>query len=95
MRLAASAYKHGITAGQIRHLVEHWWPPFPVVSARDPAVDVWLYVGEDRRGTPLEVIGVEEQDESGVWDLVIFHAMKLRPAYRRYYEEVWRWRQGG
>lgn len=65
VRLAAAAYKHGITAGQIRHLVEHWGPPFPVASARDSTVDVWLYVGEDRRGTPLEAIGVDEQDARG------------------------------
>ncbi len=90
MRFADSALKHGITEAQIRYVIEHWQPPFPVQSARDSTIEVLLFVGDDNRGRALEVVAVEEQDPQGAWDLLVFHAMRLRPTYRQYYEEVLR-----
>ena len=93
MPFADSAFKHGITEDQIRHVIEHWQPPFLIASARDPATDVLLFVGEDAAGVPLEVIAVEEQRWDGEWELVVLHAMRLRPVYRHFYEEALQWRQ--
>ena len=58
----------------------------------DPTVDHLLFVGEDDRGVPLEVIAVEVQVDEEEWELLVIHAMRLRPAYRDLYEEVLRWR---
>lgn len=89
-----SAFKHGIDADQIQHLVDHWPPPFAVASAREPGVDVHLYIGEDARGRRLEVIGRPYRDEagSGEWGLHVFHADRLRSSYQPFYEEQVRWR---
>lgn len=93
MRFARSAFKHGITEAQIRHVVEHWQPPFIVESARDSTVEVLLFVGDDQRDVPLEVIAVEEVDDNEEWELVIIHAMRLRPIFRQYYQEAIGWRR--
>ncbi len=93
MRFARSAFKHSITEEQIRHIVTHWQPPFIVESAHDPTTEELLFVGNDRRGVPLEVIAVEEVDDNEGWNLVVIHAMKLRPVFRQYYQEALGWRR--
>ncbi len=92
MRWARSAFRHGISEERSRYVVENWGPPFPVPATDDPTVDNLLFVGEDDRGVPLEVIAVEVQVDDEEWDLLVIHAMRLRPAYRDLYEEVLRWR---
>ncbi len=93
MRWAKSAFKHEIPEESSRYVIEHWAPPFVVPAANDPTVDRLLFVGEDARGVALEIIAVEEQVDDDEWDLVVIHAMRLRPAYRNLYEEALRWRQ--
>lgn len=93
MRWAKSAFKHGIARESSRYVVEHWGPPHVVPAADDPAADRLLYIGEDARGVALEVVAVEEQVDDD-WDLLVVHAMRLRPAYRGLYKEALRWRQG-
>ncbi len=97
MRFARSAFKHGITEEQIRHVVQHWQPPFPVESAHDPTLEVRLFVGDDNRGVALEVIAVDEVDDEAdgdeEWDIVVIHAMRLRPIFHRYYLEALAWRR--
>lgn len=44
-------------------------------------------VGDDAGGVPLEVLVVQVRD-----DLVVIHAMKMRPQYQGYYEEALPWR---
>ena len=94
MRFANAAFKHGITEGQIRHVVEYWQPPFSIASASAPTREVLLFVGEDRRGVRLEVIAVEEEGPHGESELLVFHAMRLQPAYGHYYQEILRWKYG-
>jgi hypothetical protein len=49
------------------------------------AVDLRLvFLGEDQRGIPIEVIAVE----TGRDLLTVIHAMELRSRYRSTYEEV-------
>jgi hypothetical protein len=46
-----------------------------------------MCLGLDQRGVPLEVTAFEGDDGQ----LMIIHAMRLRPSYRAAYEEVMRW----
>jgi len=47
-----------------------------------------IFLAPDQRGVPLEVVAFED-DEGNV---VVVHAMRLRPSYRAAFEEVMRWR---
>jgi hypothetical protein len=46
-----------------------------------------MYLSPDQRGVPLEVTTFEGDNGQ----LVVIHAMRLRPSYRTAYEEVMRW----
>lgn len=46
--------------------------------------DLVIFLGPDLNGVPLEVMGVELADGN----LVVVHAMKLRPKYRDAYQQV-------
>ena len=69
-----SAYKHGITKQSIRFCLLHFQND--IVIAYSPPKR--LFVGFDHRGTPLEIIAVEDEDNDR---LVVIHAMKLRKQF--------------
>ena len=46
-----------------------------------------VYLGPDQRGVPLEVVAFEA--DSG--EVIIIHAMRLRPGLQSTYDEVMRW----
>jgi hypothetical protein len=48
-----------------------------------------MFFGNDCDGTPLEVIAVETQERQ----LLVIHAMLLRPHLRLMYEEARRWQE--
>jgi hypothetical protein len=48
-----------------------------------------MFLGDDANGVAIEVAGVEL--EPG--DLLVVHAMKLRPAYRSRYEQALEYRK--
>lgn len=61
-------------------------PPPGYPTGRDKR---WIFLGEDREGVALEVIAVENDEAN----LLVIHAMEMRPRYRRAYAEVRRWTQ--
>lgn len=64
-----SAYRHGIRAADIRHVLRNF-----IATASDPADDdVTLFLGGDRNGALVEV-GVLDTDDGPV----IIHAMRGR-----------------
>lgn len=87
IRWARSATRHRISRTRIRHALEHCLailegdPPPEHSAARDPRL---VFLGEDSRGVPLEVIGMETNREH----LTVIHAMELPSRYRSTYEEV-------
>ena len=48
-----------------------------------------MFLGPDERGVPLEVMGIELADG----DLLVIHAMRLRPKYRDAFERVMEWHE--
>ncbi|MGH2955148.1 MAG: hypothetical protein ACRDK9_14255 [Solirubrobacterales bacterium] len=48
-----------------------------------------MYLGDDRAGSPLEVMAVELEEGR----VLVVHAMPLRERYREQYEEAKRWRR--
>ena len=71
MHIYRSARKHGVTDGDIVHVVEH-----ALVAAEDDEAKC-LYLGPDRAGNLLEVVTVMRDDG----EEVAIHAMPMRPAY--------------
>ena len=69
-----SAYKHGITNQSIRFCLLHFQNDIVIV---DPPLKR-LFVGFDHKGTPLEIIAVEDEENDR---LVVIHAMKLRKQF--------------
>jgi hypothetical protein len=84
IRFSRSATRHSIAHQRARYVVEHC--TCPLYSAGPDDADLVVFLGPDRDGVPLEVIGLELADE----DLLVIHAMKLRPTYRADYERVLR-----
>lgn len=74
MRITQSARRHGVTDEAIRHAVAN--------AIRLVAADDGLFViGADASGRLLELVA--RSTEAG--DLVVFHAMPLRPANAKRY----------
>lgn len=90
LRWARTATKHRISRPRIRFVIEHCFlvleedPPADRPGAGDTRL---VFLGNDPRGVPLEVIAVE----SGRGDLMVIHATELRARYRQAYGEVRRW----
>jgi hypothetical protein len=86
IEFAHSAEKHGISRDRSRYVLDHATQAFPVASAVDPQWEVerLLFLGDDRHGIALEVMGIE-LDDGG---LLIIHAMKMRRAYRPLYRQA-------
>jgi hypothetical protein len=83
IRFADSATRHGIARARSRYVVEHCGQAFSVPAAVDPKwqAERLLSLGDDMKGIPLEVMGIQLEDDS----LLGIHAMKLRPRYRELY----------
>jgi hypothetical protein len=86
IRYARSAFKHGITAGQIEYVVAHCGFVFDEEAPANSTIeDVRsLYLGDDANGVSIEVAGLKL--ESG--ELLAIHAMKLRARFRAQYERA-------
>jgi hypothetical protein len=87
IRWARSATKHRISKKRIRHVLEHC----RVILEEDPPVrhstvpeTRLVFLGEDPTGEVVEVIAIETSHAN----LMVIHAMRLCPRYRRTYEEV-------
>jgi len=87
LRWTRSATKHRISRRRIRFVIEHSF----LVLEEDPPADRpgegdqrLVFLGEDPRRVPLEVIAVE----TAGGHLTVIHSMKIRPRYQDVYEEV-------
>lgn len=87
LRWTRSATKHRISRKRIRFVIEHSL----LVLEEDPPADRrgegdhrFVFLGEDPRRVPLEVIAVE----AAGGHLIVLHAMELRPRYQDVHEEV-------
>jgi len=69
-----SAYKHGITKQSILFCLLHFLND--IVMGDPPPKR--LFVGFDHRGTLLEIIAIEDEEQDR---LVVIHAMKLRKQF--------------
>lgn len=90
LRWARAATKHRISRKRTRFVVEDSFLIFeqdPPPGRRGRAAQRLVFLGEDPRRIPLEVIAVEV----GEGNLLVIHAMELRLRYRKAYEEVRRW----
>jgi hypothetical protein len=76
-----SASKHGIDQARIRRRCP-LYPPEPTPDDHD----LVLFLGPDQSGVPLEVVAVELADG----DLLVIHAMRMRPRYADDYVRVMR-----
>jgi hypothetical protein len=87
IRFAPSAARHGIAPERAQYVVEHC--PAPLYSPEPDEEDLVIYLGPDERGVPLEVMAIELADG----DLLVIHAMHLRPKYRDAFERVMEWHE--
>ena len=87
IRWARSATKHRVARARSRFVVEHCGLVFRVPPPKGQVDERLLFLGDDRDGIALEVMGVELAE-----GLLVIHAMGLRPRYRSQYEEAKRWR---
>lgn len=83
LRFARSATRHQVSRDRSAYVIEHCGLPFEGVE--DSAAT--LFLGDDWNGVPVEVGAVERGDE-----LLVVHAMRLRPKFRAMYEEALPWR---
>lgn len=77
-----SARRHGISDERILYVVRTCPRPIEHPTKEDQI----LFLGHDRQGVPLEVVAVEDADRR----LAVFHAMRMRPGYRKAFEELMR-----
>ena len=82
IRFTQSATQHGVGHERSRYVVEHCACPLYPPNADEE--DLVVFLGPDRHGVALEVIGVELADG----DVLVIHAMKLRRRYLDDYARV-------
>ena len=90
IRFAGSARRHRVARSRVLYVIEHCGLRFevaPPAGAPDGQTVRLVYLGDDAAGIALEVMAVEH--ETG--DLLVIHAMLLRPKYRSEYEEARKW----
>jgi len=87
IRFVQSAERHGISIERARYVVEHC--PAPLYSPEPDEEDLVIFLGPDEHGVPLEVMGIELAGG----DLLVIHAMRLRPKYRDAFERVMEWHE--
>lgn len=91
VRWARSASRHRVPRRSIRFAMARCRLRFvedPPDRAAGEAADRILVLGDDEKGEPIEVMGVEDEDGT----FLVIHAMSLRDEYRPDYEEAKRWR---
>lgn len=87
LKWARAATKHRISRDRSRYVIENCGLRFeeePPADAPAGASTRLVFLGDDAKGTALEVMAVELEDGS----LLVIHAMLLRDRYRKQYEEV-------
>jgi hypothetical protein len=82
IRFSRSASQHGVSHDRCRYVVEHCACPLYPLDPNDE--DLIVFLGPDRHGIALEVMGIELADG----DLLVIHAMKLRRRYLDDYARV-------
>ncbi|MHB8508064.1 MAG: hypothetical protein ACYDGR_05365 [Candidatus Dormibacteria bacterium] len=87
VRWARAATKHRISRSRSQHVIQHSGSRIRL-RAGEGGDDRLVYLGDDGEGTALEVIVVELSDD----EVLVIHAMPLRPKYRADYEEAIKWR---
>lgn len=71
--LLPSAFRHGLDAADIEHVVEH------AMVIEDLDDDLRLYLGPTQGGALLEIITVPDENQT---DELVIHAMPMRAKYR-------------
>jgi len=82
-QIRPSARKHGISDERMLYVLR----TCPRPLEHPAGAGLVIYLAPDREGVPLEVVAFEDDDGQ----LTIIHAMRLRPSYKKTYEEVMRW----
>ena len=72
-----SARRHGISEARMLEAIADCRAPLFITNLISGDDDVVLLLGHDRSGVPLEIMGREITDGT----VVVFHAMRRRPAY--------------
>lgn len=81
-RFFFTARKHLITRRQARHAIDKAVALVAVPPKQDDHVELWMFLGDDHTGRPLEVGAIPL--DGGDW--LVIHAMDLRPKYRVAYD---------
>ena len=84
LRFTSSATRHGISHERIAYVLEH--APLPTYETGRRGDLVSLYLGVDRNGVPIEVIGIELSHDV----LLVIHAMRLRRSLYAAFREAMR-----
>lgn len=74
IEIHGSARKHGVADSDIRHAITY---AFYWAELKD---DRLLYLGPNRAGNPLEIIGIIRRGDSET--LLVIHAMPMRAKFR-------------
>lgn len=90
---ARTSAKHGIKRAQVRYVIKHCKLVFVQRAPKGSRLpdDRFVFLGDDAKGAPLEVMAVEIEERRRP-ALLVIHAMRLRAKYQRFYEEARRWR---
>jgi len=87
LTFAKSATKHGISHARAAYIIEHCGLVLPQPPPKDDPDDHderLVFLGDDRNGLALEVIGIELADR----DMLVIHAQRLREKNRVAYNRV-------
>ncbi|WP_146179953.1 hypothetical protein [Micromonospora sp. RP3T] len=85
---AQAATKHGISRSRSQYVIEHCGQPYVLAPEPPERPERLLFLGDDKGGVPLEVLGIELLDGT----LRVIHSMEMRPKYNRPYREAKPWR---
>ncbi|PTA44171.1 hypothetical protein C8054_22000 [Micromonospora sp. RP3T] len=69
-------------------MIEHCGQPYVLAPEPPERPERLLFLGDDKGGVPLEVLGIELLDGT----LRVIHSMEMRPKYNRPYREAKPWR---
>jgi hypothetical protein len=77
VEIRPSAFKHGVTAEDIEHAIEHWllWVDDAFDGADPPKI---LILGPDTAANILELLAIRIDDT-----LIVFHSMPARAVFLR------------
>lgn len=86
IRWTRSATKHRISKTRSQHVIENSGSRVRLQTT-DGSDDRLVYLGDDAEGTALQVVAIELSDV----EVLVIHAVPLRPKYRADYEEAIKW----